>query len=108
MESIAWPLAALVGAIGGAIPDLMKAIRLRFKGRPSYMGTSWYWIMLVLLMAVGALVAVWRSPADIWEGLAFGIAAPAFLTKLIASDKEDDLGEGKSVSGWDRMRRWWS
>ncbi|RWH52865.1 MAG: hypothetical protein EOQ82_24870 [Mesorhizobium sp.] len=107
MESIAWPLAALVGALGGAIPDLLKAIRLRFKGRPAYMGTLWYWGMLLALMAVGALVAVWRSPVDIWEALAFGIAAPAFLTRLIASDKEDDLSD-KSVSAWERMRRWWS
>lgn len=108
MESMNVWLSVLAGGIGGLIPDLLKALRLRFAGRPAYMGTLWYWLMLVLLAAVGAVVAAMSAPNDLWEAVAYGIAAPTFLTKLVGSDKQDDLSDASHVSAWERMRRWWA
>ena len=44
--------AALVGALGGVLPDLIKVIRKRFQKMPTYLGRGWYWLNVVFLSAL--------------------------------------------------------
>jgi hypothetical protein len=107
-DRMEWAAAAGLGVLGGVLPDLIKAIRKRFRKRPNYLATAWYWSMLVLLGLLGGAVAAFRHPHDAIEALAYGAAAPAFLTQIFAADDADHLGgDGQNRNLIHRMRRWW-
>jgi ABC-type uncharacterized transport system permease subunit len=97
----------LWGAVGGAIPDILRLIRDRAGDVPTYLSKWWFWLGFVLALVVGALVAFIFAPAKILDAIAYGIAAPSILQGLAADrTKEPRLGaDGNPV---DAIRYWWS
>lgn len=98
----------LWGALGGAVPDILRLIRDRAGDAPSYL-TKWYfWLGFVLALAVGAFVAWVFGPAKILDAVAYGIAAPSVLQGLAADkNKEPRLSAG-GQNPVDALRYWWS
>jgi hypothetical protein len=97
----------LWGAVGGAIPDILRLIRERRGEAPVYLTKWWFWLGFILALAVGALVAWIFTPARILDAIAYGIAAPSILQGLTADrSKEPRLGTNNNPV--DAIRYWWS
>lgn len=102
-----WQILGL-GAAGGVLPDFLKAVRKRFQERPEYLGRPWYWASLAMLAVLGAVASYLGKPTDWSAALAFGAAAPAFLTSVLGLEKDDHLGTDDDEPGFlKRVRIWW-
>jgi hypothetical protein len=95
------------GALGGAIPDILRLIRERDSDAPAYMKHWWYWLGFALMVIIGALVAWLFGSSKIVDAIAYGIAAPSLLQGLAADrTKEPKLGGGTDI--FNGLRFWWS
>src|SRR5512141_1218816 len=76
----------LLGCLGGAVPDLLRIIKNRYKASlPKYMRSANFWIGLVILVAIGGLTA-WILEADSAKAaLLYGYASPQVLSNLAGS-----------------------
>jgi len=99
--------AAIWGAVGGVLPDIMKLLRKRFQQRPTYVGRAWYWLNVVLLAIIGAIISVISHPNAIQDALAYGAASLALLTQLFGKDDDQHLG-GSGASAIKKIRGWWA
>lgn len=99
--------AALLGALGGVLPDLIKAIRKRFEKMPIYFGRGWYWLNVAFLAIIGAIVSAIAHPSTIQEALAYGAGALALVTQALAQNDEQHLGATERVNTVRQIRAWW-
>ena len=99
--------AALLGAVGGLLPDLIKAIRKRFQKMPTYLRRAWYWLNLAFLGIVGAIVSAIAHPSTIQEALAYGAGALALVTQALGQNDEQHLGDTEWVDPVRQIRAWW-
>lgn len=99
--------AVLLGALGGILPDLIKAIRKRFQKMPTYFGSGWYWLNVTFLAIIGALVSAVAHPSTIQEALAYGAGALALVTQALGQNDEQHLGATERVSPVRQIRTWW-
>jgi hypothetical protein len=97
----------LWGAAGGVVPDILRLIRDRHGDQPAYLRHWQYYLGLVLMVVIGAVVAWLFAPARTVDAIAYGIAAPSILEGLAADkSKESRLsGDGNIIDIW---RYWWS
>jgi len=102
-----WYLVALLGSIGGVLPDVIKVVNKRTQGRPIYLTDGFYWISLGILALLGAVVAALKGAGDPIEALALGAAAPTLLTHALAQEQDAHLGVERSQSRITRIRQWW-
>ncbi|WP_422384568.1 hypothetical protein [Roseibium album] len=102
-----WYHAALAGALGAVLPDLIKIIRKRFQKRPVYLGRAWYWFVLLIMAGIGAAVSSFKGPSDFIEAMALGAAAPVLIERALAVDEDAHLSAVSEISVFQRARRWW-
>jgi hypothetical protein len=94
---------AAVGAVGGALPDVLRFIKGRHEGFPEWFKKPGFWVALLALVLLGA-AAAWLGEANAWQtALALGYAAPEFFSRLAA-------GEQVTLRSADvfPIRRWWN
>lgn len=105
----AYQTAIILGAIGGALPDALRLIEGRHGQMPSYLGSLYFWLSLVLLVIVGgaagyAQAAALPGPDDDWiRALAVGYTAPSVVSKLLS----DSSAMTRSL-GRPSLRSWWA
>lgn len=81
-------LAALYGAGGALVPDVLKLINDRFGEPPAWLKKQHYWLGASLLVILGAVVAWLSAPARALDAAALGYAAPTIVAGLFGK-KED-------------------
>ena len=99
--------AAMVGALGGVLPDLIKVIRKRFQKMPTYLGRGWYWLNVLFLAIIGAIASAIAHPGTIHEALAYGAGSLAILTQALGQSDEQHLGDAEQVNPIRQLRAWW-
>lgn len=108
MEGINWTL-ILIGAAGGAIPDVIRVIQGRYKEKlPNYLRKPNFWLGLILLVALGGLAAGLGGATDAKQALAYGFGAPTFVSKLLSSDKVEETSRRGPGELFVRLRQWWT
>lgn len=99
--------AALLGALGGVLPDFIKVIRKRFETMPTYLGRRFYWLNVAFLAIVGAIASAIAHPGTIHEALAYGAGSLAILTQALGQNDEQHLGDAEQVGLVRQIRAWW-
>jgi hypothetical protein len=102
MPHLNWTF-VVFGAFGGLLPDVIRFVKGRHEGFPGWFRKKGYWVALILLVALGGIVA-WLGEATSWKAaVAMGFSAPEIITRLSGSDSPNlrDFG-GFSV------RKWWA
>ncbi|UVK50389.1 hypothetical protein DBIPINDM_003527 [Mesorhizobium sp. AR02] len=99
--------AALLGALGGVLPDFIKVIRKRFEKMPTYLGRRFYWLNVASLAVMGAIASAIGHPSSIHEALAYGAGALALLTQAFGQNDEQHLGDAEQVNPIRQIRAWW-
>lgn len=95
---------AIVGALGGLLPDVLRFIKGRHEGFPNWFRKGGYWVGLALLVVLGG-VAAWLGNAKQWQAaLALGFGAPEFFSRLAGSESATVRGSGSGFA----LRRWWA
>jgi hypothetical protein len=79
-----------LGCLGGALPDVLRVVKLRHEPAPEYLKRWFFWISLVVLVALGGIVTFYVHPEKAIEALSVGFCAPAIVSKLLGSDRGDD------------------
>ena len=88
----------LVGCLGGLLPDVLRLIKARFgKDVLAYMKTFKYWAGLILLAAVGGLVAWLFNVQEVQSAIAYGFAAPEIIEKLAADKSQQDSAKRHAI-----------
>src|SRR5262249_3791795 len=85
-----WYQTIALGCLGGAIPDILRVISLRYESVPKYLYQWFFWISLILLIALGGVVSYWLDPTRAIDALAIGYSAPGILSKLLGSERARD------------------
>jgi hypothetical protein len=96
----------LIGCAGGLIPDALRIIKNRHEPQvPPYLRSVTFWMGLLLLVVFGGLAAWLGQAADVKQALAYGFAAPEFISRIL-SGGEVVAASGKG-SGNLGLRAWW-
>ena len=98
---------ALLGCAGGALPDILRLIAGRHGDAPSYLGSIYFWISLVLLIFLGGGAAHLLHPEQWISALAIGYSAPSVLSKLL-SDPKVGPAERSVAAPSSSLRGWWA
>jgi hypothetical protein len=76
----------LFGCIGGLLPDVLTLIQSGNREHfPKQFSIPWWWITLVLTVAVGGFVAYMVHPASKVTAVTTGFAAPEVLRRLVGA-----------------------
>ena len=95
----------LLGALGGALPDIIRIIKGRYKLKPpKYLKSLNFWLGFILLILLGGAAAWLFGAQDVKSALAMGFSAPEIFSNL-ASKSED---EEKKKDPKFRLRGWWA
>lgn len=93
---------ALVGCLGGLLPDVLRLIKNRYKATlPAYLKRAPFWTGLALQVLLGG-VTTWLLGADKASyALVVGYAAPQLITQLVAGalTKKEPVDRGASAAG---------
>lgn len=96
----------LIGCAGGLIPDALRIIKNRHDPNiPEYLRSVTFWIGLLLLVILGGLAAWLGEAANVKQALAYGFAAPEFISRILSGGEAaaaGSIGEGKLS-----LREWW-
>ncbi len=101
--------AVILGAAGGALPDVLRLIEGRHGQLPSYLSSVYFWFSLVLLVVLGGAVGYGQALAfpgseDDWiRALAVGYTAPSVVSKLLS-----DTSTMTRSLGRPSLRSWWA
>lgn len=98
---------AVLGAVGGVLPDIIKAIRKRFEPTPAYIKRGWYWVSILFLAVVGAIASIAAHAGTIHEAMAYGAGSFAILTQVVGQTDEKHLGGADEASPIRQIRTWW-
>lgn len=105
MPTTDWTM-ILIGCAGGLIPDALRIIKNRHEpGVPEYLRSFAFWIGLLLLVILGGLAAWLGEAANVKQALAYGFAAPEFISRILSgggAGAATTEGQGKLS-----LREWW-
>jgi len=95
-----------LSCLGGVLPDVLRIIAARYEGPPKYLKSGFFWLSLVVLVALAGGTALLLSPKDAVGALAVGFGAPEIISKLLSrpADRGDRTG-GSIVAN---LRNWWA
>ena len=100
-----WSLIGL-GCLGGAIPDVIRLIKGRYKMEmPKYLSSAVFWVGFLLLIGLGGLAAWIGNATGSKEALAFGFGAPEFISKVLATGSQEKGERDTDQAG---IRDWWA
>jgi hypothetical protein len=110
MDTAVW-----LGCLGGALPDALRLIQGRHGEVPTYLGSLYFWVSLVLLVALGGATAAFTTytlgatqnmtqAAAMINALAVGYSAPSVLSKLLSEPAiritDRAIPKTRSLRGW--------
>jgi transposase InsO family protein len=102
----------LCGAVGGALPDLMRLLVLRRETASTEFATRGVvWSSLIVSIWLGISTVYSAHVLHVWEGILLGYAAPQFLSKLLSdrnADKQPLSAYRLGIPGVWRIQRWWA
>ena len=78
----------LVGCAGGVVSEILHWWNLRYKPNfPKYAGTPKYWVLTILMILVGGLIAwlYFGQKAESIVAAHVGLSAPLILQKMTVS-----------------------
>jgi len=79
------PFIFWLGVVGGAVPDILRFVKGRYRGFPEWFMRPGYWVALVVLMALGG-AAAWLGGATDWKSaVAMGFTAPEVLSRMFST-----------------------
>lgn len=85
MSSTPWSM-ILIGCAGGLIPDALRIIKNRHEPQvPEYLRSVMFYAGLLLLVILGGLAAWLGQAADVKQALAYGFAAPEFISRILSA-----------------------
>lgn len=96
----------LIGCAGGLIPDALRIIKNRHDPKvPEYLRSVTFWIGLLLLVIFGGLAAWLGEAANVKQALAYGFAAPEFISRILSEGGAIAAATegGRKLS----LREWW-
>ena len=100
--------AALYGAIGALLPDVIRIIKDRHNvALPPYLKSLNFYLGLLFAVALGAGVSVVLAPTDLKAALAYGFGAPEIVTRLL-SEPASPKAAAAAAAGQRSVRRWWA
>ena len=111
MLSTATTMALLYGCVGGALPDVLRLVEGRHGQVPAYLGSAYFWLSLVLLVALGgvaAIVLTGGGPVEPIKALAIGYTAPSVVSKLLSNGTGSPRGVDRALARPRSLRGWWS
>lgn len=101
--------AALFGAIGALLPDVIRIIKDRHNAElPPYLKSLNFYIGLLFAVALGAGVSVALAPADLKAALAYGFGAPEIVTRLLSEPAVAKAAAAPPHPPRRTLRRWWA
>ncbi|RWA62924.1 hypothetical protein [Mesorhizobium sp.] len=98
---------AVLGAVGGVLPDIIRIIRKRFEATPAYVKRRAYWLSVGFLAIVGAVASVTAHAGTAHEAMAYGAGSFALLTQAVGQSDEKHLGGADEASIFTQIRTWW-
>jgi len=105
MSSTPWAM-ILIGCAGGLIPDALRIIKNRHEPKvPEYLRSVMFYLGLLLLVVLGGLAAWLGQAADVKQALAYGFAAPEFLSRILSGG--EIVAASRKGSGKLGLRAWW-
>ena len=104
-----WEAGAL-GFAGGLAPDLLRIVNARHEGPPAFLRSSFFWVSLLALGALGGIVAALSHPTSIEAALALGYSAPSIVSALGAQGAPTGGFEPRARSRHllAEIRAWWA
>lgn len=106
-----------LGCLGGALPDILRAVKLRYQPAPQYLRRWFFWISLAVLVVMGGVVTHFVHPESAVAALSVGFSAPELLSKLLGAEvPQPPAAEGKvwklatdprQGTILQQVRRWW-
>ena len=111
MLSTTTTMALLYGCVGGALPDVLRLVEGRHGQVPAYLGSAYFWLSLVLLVALGgvaALVLAGGGPVEPIKALAIGYTAPSVVSKLLSDGNSRTRSTDRGLARPRSLRGWWS
>ena len=76
-----------LGCLGGALPDILRIVKLRYEPAPAYLKRAFFWASLFLLLSLGGGTAYLVHPDKVIEALSIGYSAPGILSKLLSNEE---------------------
>jgi hypothetical protein len=105
MPSTDWTM-ILIGCAGGLIPDVLRIIKNRYEPKvPEYLRSVTFWIGLLLLVILGGLAAWLGDAANVKQALAYGFAAPEFISRILSGGEA--VAAATEGRGKLSLREWW-
>jgi hypothetical protein len=99
-QMIDWTLVGL-GCLGGMLPDIIRIIKNRYQAElPDYLWHGNFWLGFFFLVFLGGLAAWLGAAKEYKDALAFGFAAPEFVSRLLSGDGN------RAGPGGDILRFW--
>lgn len=97
----------IAGCIGALVPEL---IRIGKGPVDNVFSTSGYWVQLLAQIVVGAIVAYYINPKDVFEAFSLGFTGPQLATRLAAAPTPAAPVSPPKGGGPSRFdpRIWWS
>jgi hypothetical protein len=108
VEAIGW------GCLGRIIPDVLRVLPKRYGDIPVYLFKPFFWISLIILGALGGVMAYALAPNGITNALAVGYSAPSVLSKLLGIKEAEEVEATRGPlrtetrSLFEEIRTWWS
>lgn len=108
MAHITFDVGAFALGCGGALAhECLRWVGLRTQDKlPAYLSKLHYWLLTACLVLIGGGVSAFLGASDAAQALAFGIAAPAILSRLgAASSPEPELAASRHIGTTDASLR---
>jgi len=104
-----WEL-TVFGAVGGAIPDLLRLLALRREdAAPDFVTGGVVWLSFIVSIWLGAWSA--HTAHSILEAIVTGYACPQLLSKLLSdrhAERQPLAAYRLGIPGVWRIQRWWA
>jgi hypothetical protein len=106
-----WQL-LLCGAVGGAVPDLLRWLALRREATSTDFATKGVvWLSFIISIWLGTATVYSAQTTHVWEAILLGYATPQLLSKLLSDRNavEQPLAVYRlGIPAVWRIQRWWA
>ncbi|HVI44502.1 MAG TPA: hypothetical protein VM802_06520 [Chitinophaga sp.] len=97
---------------GGALPDVIRIIKTKDQPAPVYFASPYFWVGLVLQIALGVFASWLLNSTSVKEAVLTGYTAPNIITTLVANyEKTQKTGDKGITSGaktaFDKLLTFW-
>lgn len=102
-----------VGCLAGLLPDILRFVKERHNAPAmTYLSTWQFWVGVLLLVLLGGVAAALAKAATMLQAVAYGYAAPEFISRLVSeqgppSDKNGPRPAAVAPQSFS-LRQWWA